>query len=139
MIGSLKSLEQTEQVKLPLSRLEDTRHDEIWLSGRLFDIVKTEVKGDSVVVYILNDSREQALIAGLKSHEEEGTDKTCRAATGKPVTRHIHKLPSQKYLPEAAIFSFRCHPGTNVVSCVMNYFYLAPVQKVAAVPPEPIS
>jgi hypothetical protein len=134
-ISHMHSLLGTEMVTLPLSRLNDVSHDEIWLNGKLYDIVRTEVKSDSVVVYVLNDAKEENLVSNMATHTDSQCDPSMRIASAKHSSKHISKTASQKYIP-SAIVSFRYHPDSHVVSCVINCFYFTETFPVQSPPPK---
>jgi hypothetical protein len=134
-ISSMHSLEGTASFKLPLSRLKEAEHAEIWMDGKLFDIVRSEVQADSVIVYVMNDLKEQNLVEKMKSHEEDVCDMTFSHRT-KSSTKNLHKLPVQKYCPNAAIITFRYHTKDCMISCEINCFYSCTAPAVFAPPPE---
>ncbi len=136
VISALHSLKETQQFILPLSRLNETRHDEIWLNGNLYDIVKTEVKNDSVLIYVLNDKDEQMLVEKMKTHEDQNADKINRTHSGQHSTKHSTKESPQKYFPNTAIISFHCDVHDNTLYCRINCFYTTILPPVQAPPPE---
>jgi mRNA-degrading endonuclease YafQ of YafQ-DinJ toxin-antitoxin module len=137
-ISSLPSLSKTDKFILPLSRLNEVRHQEIWLEGSLYDIVKTEVKGDSVVVYVLNDKKEQTLVERMKDHEEQCSCKANLDRRCHPGTKHASKPAPHKYIPGVAIISFHYNLNDTLVSCEINCFYTTTAPAIVAPPPEHI-
>jgi hypothetical protein len=135
-ISKLHSLDQTGKFILPLSSLNQIRHDEIWLNGNLYDIVKTEIKHDSVVVYVLGDKKEEGLVEKMKAHQEQDTDKvTTTHSGGHASKKNVSKSP-QKYFPNAAIISFHRDMNDKVTSCEVNCFYTTALPPVQSPPPE---
>jgi hypothetical protein len=137
-IGRMQTLDGTECFTLPLTRLHDCQQSELWLNGKLYDIVKTEVTGNSVTVYVLNDKKEECLVQKLGKDTEEQTDAAVVTGKVKHPVKHLTKPASQKYFP-AAIISFRYDAFDNRISCVINCFYTTPVPSILAPPPEPLS
>ncbi len=137
-ISRMNSLLGTECFTLPLNRLPDTEKSEIWMNGKLYDIVKTEVKENSVIVYLLNDGKEEALVAKLGSQTEACCDAALNAGKTKHSSRQSIKTSMQKYFPSALV-TFRYNSQDSIISCVINCFYLTPVPSILAPPPEPLS
>jgi hypothetical protein len=135
-ISNLSSLEHTAQFTLPLSSLNAVSHKEIWLDGTLYDIVKTEIKNDCVVVYVLGDKKEESLVDGMKTHEEQDCDKLSSSySSGHSAKKNVSKTP-QKYFPNAAIISICHHLDTHMISCEINCFYTTILPAVQSPPPE---
>jgi hypothetical protein len=135
-IANLPSLRSTETFRLPVSRLKDTQQDEIWLNGKLYDIVKAEVQGDSVLVYVLNDLNEQCLIHKM-AEQSCGQSDVCGASTpSKQVPKHSIKAKVQKCCPKMAIISFYFHSHSKSVSCEIDCIYSTTLPPVFAPPPE---
>jgi hypothetical protein len=134
-LSTLHALEGTSCFKLPLSRVSEANRSEIWMDGKLFDIVRTEVRSDSVIVYVMNDSKEQNLVEKMKTHEEEACDMISLHAA-KHSHKNLHKVPVQKYYPNAAIVTFRYHTTDRKISCEINCFYTCITSAVSAPPPE---
>ncbi|HEV7230487.1 MAG TPA: hypothetical protein VGO45_04100 [Bacteroidia bacterium] len=138
-IAGLPSLSETGKFILPLSRLQEVSHHEIWLEGSLYDIVRTEVKGDSVIVYVLNDKKEQTLVERMKDHEEQNTEKAALAHGSHHNGKHGSVKPAaQKYMPAVAIISFHYAANDSLVSCEINCFYSNTAPAVVSPPPEHI-
>jgi hypothetical protein len=137
-ISRITSLSETETFTLPINRLNDMQHSEIWLNGKLYDIVKTEVRANSVVVYVLNDKKEEGLVTSMGAHTEGQSDTVLNTGKAKHSNKHSVKSQVQKYYP-AAIISFRYDKNDRIISCVINCFYSTPIPSVLAPPPEPLS
>ena len=137
-ISHMQTLAGTECFSLPLNRLKDTEQSELWMNGKLYDIVKTEVTKNSVIVYVLNDKKEENIVHKLGKDTEEQTDVSVNAGkASKPVKHNVKPVP-QKYFP-VAIITFRYDILDSTYSCVINCFYSTPVPSILAPPPEPLS
>ena len=134
-ISAMPSLQGTTSFKLPLSRMQETTHSEIWMDGKLYDIVRAEVRADSVIVYVMNDSKEQNLVEKMKAHEE-ATCELIPSRASKPNTKNIHKVPAQKYYPNTAIVTFHFSEKDSSVSCVIDCFYSCLTPAISTPPPE---
>jgi|GEM_PF-3056753 hypothetical protein len=139
VIAGMHSLEGTQCFRLPLSRSGETLEKEIWINGKLYDIVKAEKKADSIVIYVLNDKKEEGLVNDLKSHTDNQSETAINTGAAHHGAKHHSKAPVvQKYFP-AAIISFRFDPRSNSINCRINCFYTSAPSVIVAPPPEPLS
>jgi len=137
-LSRVHSLQGTECFSLPLTRLKDSQQSELWINGKLYDIVKTEVTDNSVVVYVLNDKMEEGVVQKLGKETQDQSDVITNSCKAKHPVKHSVKPAVQKYFPAAIItFSYNHHDST--ISCVINCFYSTPIPSVLAPPPEPLS
>ncbi len=134
-IAGMHTLLGTESFTLPLSRLQEANRDEIWLNGKLYDIVKTEISNDKVVVYVLNDTKEENLVSNMAVYADSQCDASIHINTAKHSARHTGKVSAQKYCP-AAIISFRYHPEEHILSCLINCFSSTEIFSVQSPPPK---
>jgi hypothetical protein len=97
LASGISSLDETGLIRVPLNELEAYRGDEITLDGRLYDVVKREVKGDVVNIFVLNDHEEESILAQVGAHLELAWDKLVhKNASGAPL-KETGKDLSQKY------------------------------------------
>jgi len=135
-ISNLSSLEHTAKFTLPLSSLNEVRQNEIWLDGSLYDVVKTEIKNDCVVIYVLGDKKEEGLVDGMKIHEELDSDKISSShGLDHSAKKGVSKSP-QKYFPNVAFISISHNLDTHIISCEINCFYTTILPAILAPPPE---
>jgi hypothetical protein len=135
-ISSLHSFEHTGKFILPLSSLNEVRHNEIWLDGSLYDIVKTEIKNDCVVIYVLGDKKEEDLVEKMKAHQEQDTDKIYSSHTAGHSSKQSARKTPQKHFPNAALISISYHSGCPIISCEINCFYTTTLPAIQSPPPE---
>ena len=71
-------IEKLERFEMSTAQFESVRTDdhEVRVDGRLFDICKVKVSGDTVVMYALHDGAEEDLILGLKVVLKHGMSDT---------------------------------------------------------------
>ena len=54
--------------KIPLSDFQEDESSEVWIGGKLYDVVKKEIKNDSLYEYVYYDANEQSILNEIRSH-----------------------------------------------------------------------
>ncbi|GAC1597100.1 MAG: hypothetical protein NVS3B19_19490 [Ginsengibacter sp.] len=54
--------------KIPLADFNKDESSEVWIGGKLYDVVKKEIKNDSLYEYVYYDANEQSILNEIKSH-----------------------------------------------------------------------
>ncbi len=67
-ISGFHSLSGTTMISFPLNEYKNDDPDELVVAGRLYDVVKKEIKGDRVCFYVINDHKEEELISRINAH-----------------------------------------------------------------------
>ena len=55
-------------IKVPLVRYAENAESEIWVDGKLYDVVKRQLVNDTVYISVYHDSSEQGLLSEIKEH-----------------------------------------------------------------------
>lgn len=134
-MNGLHSLNETTVLHLPLSRLKDAQSEEIWFNNELYDIVKTEVRQDCILVYALSDKKEGALIGELGKQTENNLDTDITQGHAKYPPSKQHKTAPQKYIPRAIVCLLRFSEH-QLVLCTWTSLYSPPIPAISSPPPE---
>ncbi|HWY34035.1 MAG TPA: hypothetical protein VNX68_05270 [Nitrosopumilaceae archaeon] len=103
-ISSLTSLSSVELLKFPINKSPDVTDDELRYDNKLYDIVKKEIKNDTVYFYVLNDKKEGQLYAQLDKHIEDNG--VCENNIAKSTNS-----PKQLNKTKSAIYFFDSFPS----------------------------
>ena len=127
--------QKTEIIVVPINELTDLANDEIWYNNKLYDIVKKEIKNDSIFLSVLNDQKEEHLITNLGAQLEPNDNKILHA--GKPTLplKGYSKNPAQKYLAFVA-YSFQDSMKSSPACCSAQDFNPTYFQLILTPPPK---
>ncbi|MDD5570256.1 MAG: hypothetical protein PHD97_03775 [Bacteroidales bacterium] len=95
-----------EKLKIPVAIFNKIKikKDEIKYNNKLYDIKKVEFTDDTAIVYCINDTKEENIIAEFKEFVEQITDFS--KPNNKQLPKFIFKVVSSKYIsPENFITS----------------------------------
>ncbi|MFI5148801.1 MAG: hypothetical protein ACHQRM_03645 [Bacteroidia bacterium] len=138
IISGIHSLEGTQCFTLPLSRFNDTQRKEIWLDGKLYDIVKAEKGPDAVLIYVLNDKKEEGIVNDFRTHTEGQTDITVNSGSRHNKSHSKAPVP-QKYFPSATLITVHVDSAHKSIFFRIDCFYAGILPEAVAPPPEPLS
>lgn len=108
--------------------------NEFIYNGQLYDIVKSENKGNETVFYVLNDQKEEHLFASLENHfqsHQEGTTDSKHPAPNKKLGKNLVKA---YFFQNIAVLAFNLRENSNTPSFVS--FYQSIDKKAPLLPPK---
>lgn len=105
--------------------------------GTMYDIVKSENKGDEMIYHCVNDKQETQLFAQLEELVNQHID-SGKSPFGKTTKRILKKISSLKYVP-ATNFSFAVNSTNYNSDFNYSFSYPSVLLKVSTPPPNPIA
>lgn len=117
------SFSNIEIIAFPLNPItEQYQYDkEVWFNNKLYDIVKKELKSDTIFLSVLSDQKEEHLITQLNTHLEHGLDNVFHAIDSKHPLKGIYKYSSQKFLANAGNSYRRFSKSISICFFTSNY------------------
>jgi hypothetical protein len=130
-----------QTIRLSLKDFNDLKeNDEVWDNGKLYDIGNVVITGDSAIVSVLHDEKEEGLIKNI-ADSFEPNDKYSSDNLVHVCKHRIHmpgdgKVLVEKYTLEAFAVAIDSQPGTSVnkayVSSVCHSVIKPPPRYVVA-------
>jgi hypothetical protein len=134
-IMDLSSLEKAGLIQVPVSELGKYTGSEIIVNDRMYDVVKREVKGDVVNIYVLNDNDEEDLVQQLGANLELAFNKLVHPGSADHPVKNLTKDTFQKYFSVTS--SITVHPSAEVTfSAVSDRTHSDPFSIIFVPPPQ---
>ena len=124
-----------EKIKIPIASF-DKHKGEVWFQGRLYDIASYHVVNDTVVISVLHDEKEEALVSIINDYFSSPNDSYCSYNGHHISARHSFNPNDVKCLSEGINIPYGVYASALPATGDLIEYPVAMSQTIDSPPPK---